>query len=241
MLSRVSAQQRCTSARACLSLWSPRVLQQSPDRVPLCRGPPCSTGCRPPMGTSTSRASARAATPWASPAAPATSSPSSSERLAPTSRCPASNSQPARLVHCSIEMHWQQQAQDAMAQGKALAWTVLVCSLWGRLPSLISAHSSQPSRRPSPSCVQSAGDNQPMADNAKWWLNTGAGKDGLHNAVNGVFWWAWNANSGGNLSAACVKAAGAFPAAKQQPLHSALLPLTPCTEHLGMVAAHLPQ
>ena len=36
-----------------------------------------------------------------------------------------------------------------------------------------------------------------MKDNAAYWLNTGAAKDNLHNKFNGIFWWAWNANSGG--------------------------------------------
>ena len=35
-----------------------------------------------------------------------------------------------------------------------------------------------------------------MADFAAWCNNQGAAADGLHNAVSGVFWWAWNANSG---------------------------------------------
>ena len=35
-----------------------------------------------------------------------------------------------------------------------------------------------------------------MADFATWCNNQGAAADGLHSAVSGVFWWAWNANSG---------------------------------------------
>lgn len=27
-------------------------------------------------------------------------------------------------------------------------------------------------------------------------MQSGAGKDGKHNAIGSVFWWAWNANSG---------------------------------------------
>ena len=44
--------------------------------------------------------------------------------------------------------------------------------------------------------VQDSRDNQVMKDNAQYWLNTGAAKDGLHNKFNGYFFWAWNANSG---------------------------------------------
>ena len=43
---------------------------------------------------------------------------------------------------------------------------------------------------------QDSRDNQAMKDSAQYWLNTGAGNDGLHSKVNGLFWWAWNANSG---------------------------------------------
>ena len=44
--------------------------------------------------------------------------------------------------------------------------------------------------------MQGSTDLQPMADFATWCNNQGAAQDGLHNAVSGVFWWAWNANSG---------------------------------------------
>ncbi|EIE18857.1 hypothetical protein COCSUDRAFT_59785 [Coccomyxa subellipsoidea C-169] len=39
-------------------------------------------------------------------------------------------------------------------------------------------------------------DAQPMQDLIPYFLNNGAAADGLHNRLSGVFWWAWNSNSG---------------------------------------------
>ena len=44
--------------------------------------------------------------------------------------------------------------------------------------------------------MQGSQDVQPQADFATWCNYQGGAQDGLHNAVSGVFWWAWNANSG---------------------------------------------
>ena len=44
--------------------------------------------------------------------------------------------------------------------------------------------------------MQGSIDTQAMADFATWFMNSGAAADGLHNKVSGVFFWAWNANSG---------------------------------------------
>lgn len=35
-----------------------------------------------------------------------------------------------------------------------------------------------------------------MQDLIPYFLNNGAAADGLHNRLSGVFWWAWNSNSG---------------------------------------------
>ena len=35
-----------------------------------------------------------------------------------------------------------------------------------------------------------------MQDLIPYFWNSGAAADGLHNRLSGVFWWAWNSNSG---------------------------------------------
>ena len=47
--------------------------------------------------------------------------------------------------------------------------------------------------------MQDAVDQQPMTDMIPYFQNSGAAADGLHNRLSGVFWWAWNSNSGNSL------------------------------------------
>lgn len=50
--------------------------------------------------------------------------------------------------------------------------------------------------------AQESQDAQPMQDLIPYFWNNGAAADGLHNKLSGVFWWAWNSNSGTPLNGA---------------------------------------
>jgi hypothetical protein len=47
---------------------------------------------------------------------------------------------------------------------------------------------------------QDPGDASQMADLVPWVRNVAPADDGLHAALSGVFWWAWNSNSGAPCS-----------------------------------------
>ncbi len=46
---------------------------------------------------------------------------------------------------------------------------------------------------------QDPGDVSQMTDLVPWMRNVSPANDGLHAALSGVFWWAWNSNSGAIL------------------------------------------
>ena len=78
-------------------------------------------------------------------------------------------------------------------------------------------------------CMQDSQDAQPMQDLIPYFWNSGAAADGLHNRLSGVFWWAWNSNSGAALLG-CLQADAWVPP-------SFLSPTTDVPPHGG--AAHV--
>lgn len=47
-----------------------------------------------------------------------------------------------------------------------------------------------------PACSQDPGDMSQMTDLVPWVRNIAPADDGLHTPLSGLFWWAWNSNSG---------------------------------------------
>lgn len=114
--------------------------------------------------------------------------------------------QSLQRVLVPFQPHQEHIVVHKSSKNRCISGTVLRCDAgcnvneehpWGvSLPGKVPDHCAvTPTFSTTP---QGSIDVQPMADFATWVNAAGAAADGLHNKVSGVFWWAWNANSGVN-------------------------------------------